>query len=105
MVCRFNWPGFICALLSTIIGVWQSIYLKMLMHMGMDRNYVRFAIRFFLTAQVHLCNGLLSCCILLPIVVFFEVRRSTYQLIRWDHVFISAFLQYLSSISSYSVRL
>ncbi|CBK22610.2 uncharacterized protein [Blastocystis hominis] len=62
----------------------------MLMHMGMDRNYV------------HLCNGLLSCCILFPIVVFFEVRRSTYQMIRWDHVFISAFLQYLSSISSYS---
>ena len=47
MVCRFNWPGFICALLSTIIGVWQSIYLKMLMHMGMDRNYVLFVVRFF----------------------------------------------------------
>lgn len=47
MSSRFNWPGFICALLSTIIGVWQSIYLKMLMHMGMDRNYVLFVIRFF----------------------------------------------------------
>lgn len=101
--CRFNWSGFICALLSTIIGVWQSIYLKMLMHMGMDRNYVLLCDWLILPVQVHLCNGLLSCCILFPIVVFFEVRRSTYQMIRWDHVFISAFLQYLSSISSYSV--
>ena len=31
VICRFNGTGFICALLSTVIGVWQSIYLKMLM--------------------------------------------------------------------------
>lgn len=37
---RFNSTGFLCALISTVIGVWQSIYLKMLMKLGFEKNYV-----------------------------------------------------------------
>lgn len=37
---RFNSIGFVCALVSTIVGVWQSVYLKMLMRMGMEKNFV-----------------------------------------------------------------
>ena len=40
LTCRFNAIGFVCALCSTIIGVWQSIYLKMLMKMGFEKNFV-----------------------------------------------------------------
>ena len=41
MSSRFNSIGFVCALVSTIVGVWQSVYLKMLMRMGMEKNFVR----------------------------------------------------------------
>lgn len=41
---RFNGTGFLCALISTIIGVWQSVYLKMLMKMGFEKNYVFFGL-------------------------------------------------------------
>lgn len=39
--CRFNTIGFISALISTIVGVSQSVYLKMLMRMGFEKNFVR----------------------------------------------------------------
>lgn len=32
--------GFVSALVSTIVGVWQSVYLKMLMRMGLEKNFV-----------------------------------------------------------------
>ena len=37
---RFNMVGFISALVSTIVGVWQSVYLKMLMRLGLEKNFV-----------------------------------------------------------------
>ena len=38
--CRFELLGFVYALLSTIIGVWQGVYLKMLMRTGLRKNFV-----------------------------------------------------------------
>ena len=38
---RFNMIGFMSALISTIVGVWQSVYVKMLMRLGLEKNYVR----------------------------------------------------------------
>ena len=32
--------GFMSALVSTVVGVWQSVYLKMLMRMGLEKNFV-----------------------------------------------------------------
>ena len=46
VIVRFNTIGFISALISTIVGVSQSVYLKMLMRMGLEKNFV-FAIRSF----------------------------------------------------------
>ena len=40
MNCRFNTIGFISALIATIVGVSQSVYLKMLMRMGFEKNFV-----------------------------------------------------------------
>lgn len=40
IIHRFNTIGFISALISTIVGVSQSVYLKMLMRMGFDKNFV-----------------------------------------------------------------
>ena len=37
---RFNMVGFMSALVSTVVGVWQSVYLKMLMRMGLEKNFV-----------------------------------------------------------------
>ena len=37
---RFNTIGFVSALISTIVGVWQSVYVKMLMRLGLEKNYV-----------------------------------------------------------------
>ena len=46
VMLRFNTVGFVCALISTIVGVWQSVYLKMLMRMGMEKNFVGSLVRF-----------------------------------------------------------
>ena len=32
--------GFVSALVSTVVGVWQSVYLKMLRRMGLEKNFV-----------------------------------------------------------------
>ena len=40
IICRFNTIGFVSALISTIVGVSQSVYLKMLMRMGFEKNFV-----------------------------------------------------------------
>ena len=40
VMSRFNMIGFISALVSTIVGVWQSVYLKMLMRLGLEKNFV-----------------------------------------------------------------
>lgn len=37
---RFEFFGFLCALLSTVISVWQGVYLKMLMRTGLQKNFV-----------------------------------------------------------------
>lgn len=37
---RFNIIGFICALISTLTGVSQSIYVKRLLRYGIDKDYV-----------------------------------------------------------------
>ena len=42
VITRFVWVGFICALASTIVGVWQGVYLKMLMKTGLTKEYVYF---------------------------------------------------------------
>lgn len=40
LIDRFNMIGFMSALISTIVGVWQSVYLKMLMRLGLEKNFV-----------------------------------------------------------------
>ena len=40
LICRFELVGFIYAILSTVIGVWQGVYLKMLMRTGLQKNFV-----------------------------------------------------------------
>ena len=39
-IYRFNMIGFMSALVSTVVGVWQSVYLKMLMRLGLEKNFV-----------------------------------------------------------------
>lgn len=51
-IYRFNTIGFISALISTIVGVSQSVYLKMLMRMGFDKNFV-----FFIFILLFSCIG------------------------------------------------
>ena len=86
---EFNTVGFVCALISTIVGVWQSVYLKMLMRMGMEKNFL------------HWCNGTVSWVLLLPIVFFCEYNMGTYRHINVANLVISAVVQYMSSIASY----
>ena len=104
VICRFNGTGFICALLSTVIGVWQSIYLKMLMKFGFEKNFVCICV-LWIKVKVHLCNGLLSCILLFPVVLVMEWRSVSFHHLQWGNIAISALLQYCSSISSYSVWL
>ena len=40
LTSRFNMIGFLSALVSTVVGVWQSVYLKMLMRLGLEKNFV-----------------------------------------------------------------
>ena len=39
---RFVWMGFGCALVSTIVSVWQGVNLKMLMKRGLTKEFVFF---------------------------------------------------------------
>lgn len=98
---RFELVGFVCALLSTIIGVWQGIYLKMLMRTGLQKNFV--ATKSFNYNQIHLCNATISSILLFPLVLYMEYSNSSFHHIHVKGVLLSALLQYLSSISSYSV--
>lgn len=37
---RFVWKGFFCALCSTVVSVWQGVYLKMMMKTGLSKEFV-----------------------------------------------------------------
>lgn len=56
---RFNMIGFLSALISTIVGVWQSVYVKMLMRLGLEKNYVGnvHLLRTSFTGQMELSAG------------------------------------------------
>ncbi|KAK8825638.1 hypothetical protein WA577_000809, partial [Blastocystis sp. JDR] len=86
---EFVWMGFGCALVSTIVSVWQGVYLKMLMKRGLTKEFI------------HLCNCTLSCILLLPVIITMELRRESTTYIRWGDMVLSALIQYVSSISSY----
>ncbi|KAK8822090.1 hypothetical protein WA538_000183 [Blastocystis sp. DL] len=86
---EFNTIGFVSALISTIVGVWQSVYVKMLMRLGLEKNYL------------HWTNGTLSWILLLPIVMITEYSEGSWRNINVKHLFISSIIQYMSSIASY----
>ncbi|KAK8829869.1 hypothetical protein WA577_001261 [Blastocystis sp. JDR] len=86
---EFNMVGFMSALVSTVVGVWQSVYLKMLMRMGLEKNFL------------HWCNGTFSWILLMPIVLYYEYRVGSWRNINFKHLIISSLVQYLSSIASY----
>ncbi|KAK8796957.1 hypothetical protein WA588_001082 [Blastocystis sp. NMH] len=88
---EFNTIGFVSALISTIVGVWQSVYVKMLMRLGLEKNYL------------HWTNGTLSWILLLPIVMITEYSEGSWRNINVKHLFISSIIQYMSSIASYYV--
>ncbi|KAK8798788.1 hypothetical protein WA158_007872 [Blastocystis sp. Blastoise] len=86
---QFNMRGFIFALLSTLTSVWQSIYVKMLMRYGIDKDYL------------HLLNGLLSVILLCPCVIIYEYYNKTYESINIKGMILCSLLQYFASIGSY----
>ncbi|KAK8803812.1 hypothetical protein WA158_001506 [Blastocystis sp. Blastoise] len=86
---QFNMTGFICALISCILSVWQSIYVKMLIKSGIDRNYL------------HLLNGIMSASLLFPIVIIYEIYEGTYSSLSLRVLLLCSIIQYCSSVASY----
>ena len=95
--------GFISALVSTIVGVWQSVYLKMLMRLGLEKNFV--SILLFHHIQLHWTNGTLSWILLFPVVLITEYSEGSWRNLSISYLLVSSIIQYMSSIASYYVQL